>query len=375
VDTLAALAEAAGLEVHFSVSPDKITIHPEMLHPRSAGLAGCRIENGNRWRRLATAYAPSVIDHAAALLTGKATHRGHLFYATDTHWNRAGSALAVNQLVAVINGTAQSRDTATLAYTSSLLHTDVRNKMLLLSELEPEQTERVSLSVPAQPERKVAFIHDSFYQHAQRALHTVFPNSEFMHMDTAPHDYAAALLHPEKQLVIVNSVERSFFHRFETPFRTHVPEAIITRNMAAAERCDYQPAGEVLSRAVLRNLSRDADGYTAATADPQVVIALPDRGADCIGLTLTLGEPGLFEVFLPPLAGRPSRRSFESGRSFAVKLAGGTHRLRFMLPAHFQEHRLRIDPTDRNTRFSIDTFAFGSMIDIGNERVRRPSGY
>jgi hypothetical protein len=66
----AGLAEAAGVRLIVSISPDKSSIYPEML-PRGVLETRCKAENGERWRRLAREYAPGVLDHTPELMEGK----------------------------------------------------------------------------------------------------------------------------------------------------------------------------------------------------------------------------------------------------------------------------------------------------------------
>ena len=85
IDALTEMANAAGLAMVVSVSPDKSTIYPEKLLSTDRRYWNCKRENGRFWRRLAASEAPLVIDHAVPLLSARGSPDAtYTFTATRT---------------------------------------------------------------------------------------------------------------------------------------------------------------------------------------------------------------------------------------------------------------------------------------------------
>lgn len=97
VATMQMVGSAAGVELLFSVSPDKVVVHPEKLGLRAGKIAGCKLESAAAWRSYATESKSGLIDHLSAMRERDTSLQAYL--ATDTHWNDYGKVVAMRQLM------------------------------------------------------------------------------------------------------------------------------------------------------------------------------------------------------------------------------------------------------------------------------------
>lgn len=358
VDTLAALSEAAGLPLTFTISPDKVSVHPEKLHRRAESYVGCKLQNGRRWRQLAYQYAPGLVDHTAAILDSKDPHLNY-YFSTDTHWNSKGIELALAQLFTVVGGRAAAGSATSLHSMPRARRTDLRNNMLLLDDLE-ENANTVAIWKAKESSYAILFIHDSFYQQARKALAAAFPKADFYHIARDTDAYSDAIQKHSGALV-VNSVERVFFSRFRNDRVIGIGPAIIQRNMSKARFCHFGHHVNLGKSGIFHNIRRIGNSYQATSRDPIVIIPILGVSSNCLRIALEVPKDGVFELFFPPLEGRRHRANFEAGRSLSLPLAAGRHVLQFVLPSNRKKNILRIDPTSAATTFSILDVSFGSL--------------
>jgi SGNH hydrolase-like domain, acetyltransferase AlgX len=356
IDTMGALAAASGLPVLFTVSPDTVTIHPEKLGRRARAYAGCRMQNGNRWRQLASRFAPDLLDHATAILKPENPKVAY-YFATDTHWNSRGAALAVSQLASTLEGKEPSAP-ALYAGIPTENTTDMRNNMLLLGgpELDLEVT---AFPTPRQDVQPVMFLIDSFYGRARGELEKAFPGSKFYTLEDNEEEYSDELQGHTGQ-VVVNSVERSLFLRF-SDWNGALARAILKRNMMVARRCAYTQPVNVDTGVTLENLKHTGpSSFLAETADPNLIVPIPEH-ADCLRVTVEIPKPAVFEMYLPTIDGRDDPDQFADGRTVALDLPAGKSVLTFMLPNGRVGKELRIDPVNAPWPFKLEDVAFGAF--------------
>ena len=181
IDALTEMANAAGLAMVVSVSPDKATIYPEKLLPTDRRYWNCKRENGKLWRRIAASEAPLLIDHAVPLLSAKHKDpKRQLFFHGDTHWTPYGAALGLRQMLKALFPD-KPVDTARLAVTGmSSRRGDMRNGMLLEYGEEPVEKLDDGIANVVQDRAKTAILVDSFYGLISDQLARVFPNSELI---------------------------------------------------------------------------------------------------------------------------------------------------------------------------------------------------
>ncbi|MCE9623070.1 MAG: hypothetical protein K8R99_12065 [Actinomycetia bacterium] len=96
---LAEIIKASGREVLTMVAPDKSTVHPELL-PVGMAKRECFDEYTNElWSDMASAGIEGYVDLRAALKNESADSREPLYFRKDTHWDSAGSLVAVKAMV------------------------------------------------------------------------------------------------------------------------------------------------------------------------------------------------------------------------------------------------------------------------------------
>jgi len=362
VDLLQALGEASGLEIIFSVSPDKASVHPEMLHSRTNALVGCKLKSSDAWRKAAFVLAPRLVDHRQALLSELRMLRAagdarFIYYATDTHWNWHAAPPVIGDILNSMG--IDKTEQVVVHHDKRPIRTDLRNRMLLLDELEPNATDRIVVRRPSQTPGEVIFIHDSFYAKIKKELTAVFANARFFHIAKDQKAYYTALV-DHRGPVVVNSVERHFFDRFGDVDRTQLTSALLKRNSRAARLCTFR---RVSIEAPIINVTNavplGSGRFRAVDRNPQILMALPDEASNCVRLTLTLSKPSELQVYLPPRKGRIAQKTFEEGRSFAIGRTTGQQIIELVLPSDLKERVLRVDLGNGKTDFTIDALAYG----------------
>lgn len=364
IDMIQALAERAGLKVRFSVSPDKYSVYPEFVHPKAVGYVGCRGKNGERWRALAHELAPELVEHTSSLRLEKAARSTQdeaslLYYRTDTHWNTTVAPIIVDDIATAFGAKTNKLPTLSVVLGGKDSRTDLRNKMLLLDKLERVPARTMRLHQAPQHLSNILILHDSFYRKLKKQLTKALPGASFYHFGHGRKVFET-LIETTTYPVLINSVERSFFARFRGPFMARISRTILRRNMARAQACKFVDDGLNNKKIItVNNATVNGNTYTAINRDPQIILRRNATAFDCLRVKLKLTKMGAFEVFLPNRIGRKRKANFEAGRSFTLKLAAGTHDLKFILPHGLQTPMIRIDPTNVKSRFEIIDLNFG----------------
>jgi len=338
VDGMTDLAEAAGLQLVFAVSPDKSSIYPEKLHPLARIYWNCKAENGILWRGIAKSVAPRLLDHAEPILNYKLKDPSHLLYfPTDTHWTPIGSALARRQLVAALS----RRDPAGLPqpHTASLRHvrsTDLRDGMLLLGRtsvvngLDPTPEAQLAGLSRSLDLGTTVYLYDSFVGVFPNEYRALFPPAQFFQMN---EDYATALRTADT--TIVHPVERHFFHFLhDGGVLTPVFEAIVRRNREKAKNCTFGAASE----------PREDAGHFGGELGPRQPSNLGTRSWKATMPTAIAGQLPCIKIELLASADSLEIALPRNNRSFRLPLKPGMQTVTLVLPADVAERQLEIGP-------------------------------
>ena len=354
------VAEAAGIRLVLSVSPDKSTIYPEKLLPRTEAVWGCKPESSQAWRRVANLEAPRIVDHAPSLLAAKSADPGLLlYYPTDTHWTPYGAAIARRQLVAALSG----RPEATLPPPTfrdaafSRRRTDLLSLMLGIEREiavpEPDAASEAQLaSITRQIDLgSVVVVHDSFFDVVLRRYRELFPEATFVLIG---QEIGSAI--ETADTLIFNSVERIFFDKLGSAllpgsgpgtallaWNGEIGAAVLKRNQLAAQRCRFPNAEHSPVR--LANLAPNEATWVATGPDPQLVTSVPtvaSGAAPCLLVSIETSSPDTLEIFLPRRSA--SGPTFVAGRSIRIPLPPGEHVVRLALPSYLVGRSIRIDP-------------------------------
>jgi hypothetical protein len=376
VDVMTDLAAASGFRMFFSISPDKSVIYPEQLHPLARPYWYCKASSSALLRRLIKSEAPRVIDHAEALLLEKA-RRPHidLFFKTDTHWTPYGAAIAMRQMLsAVFSQNPAKLPLPRLSGTRASARTDLRNKMLLRTELESyEEIDgfvevALPLGGPAGGMPKVVVLADSFYDRFGRFLMKLIKGSEMYYFEEKDI-YPAAIAKTET--LVVNTIERAFPHRALTKGLTWdspLGQALLSRNSQAAESCgDYQHYPAESPVLGLFNIASHNDGWHATGLDPQIVVPIPARDDNqhtCLRIVVDVRAVSMLELFLPH--SRPVGYPFSAGRSILRGLVPGHQTIAFVLPDAALERSIRIDPGSGPADVIVKSIAIGTRPAFAN---------
>lgn len=358
LDTLSAIAAAGGLSLIFTVSPDKVSIHPEQLHWRAAAYVGCRLKNGQRWRKLASEYAPALVDHTTPILRAKKPNTLYHF-ATDSHWNANSVELAIKQLAAVLDGKAQTRSEKAVVHRQPMRNTDLRNRMLLLDVLEPDNG-TIEIQPHINDVRPIIFIRDSFYGIAHAALAKMYPKATHYRIGHDIDKYSTAISQ-QPGPVVVNTVERNLFGRFQSFHAAGIGSAVLKRNMSQAKLCKFSRGPPLRNVAAFSHLRFRGSQFEATGPNAQITLAVPAMRHTCLRVRLGLEKNAVFKLHLPPLRGRRYDAVFEDARSISLDLPAGNHDLRFILPDDRAIDLLGIDPTDTAMKFTLADVDFGFL--------------
>jgi|GEM_PF-3942825 len=342
IEAMRILAEAAGIRLIFSVSPDKSVVHPEKMGLYGSLAAGCKLTDAKRWRSMAKARGVDILDHLEPLAERAADTI--LYSPVGTHWNRYGRALAIRQLASFLEP-----DNKSIPYPEPTISKEKNDidllKMLRLdgnpTEYAPDDSWTKALREARIDDSGIMILHDSFYGVSRKYLSELLPLANM----ASYGDVSAALgvNRPYTSTLLINTVERDFFSRVlygAYGWKGALGEWLIERNRATAH-CQYE------RRAVssLRLMGMEAEGdMWRATADPQIMVDLASSGASvCLRARLRTDAPGMTELFLPFATDEGD--TFTYGMSIAFRNLNGTEReLEIVLPARFAGRTVRIDP-------------------------------
>jgi len=316
------IAQAAGIDMIVSISPDKSTIYPDALSPTIRGYWKCRIENIAALRRIIRREIPLVIDHADPLLAEKARNPDiPLYYATDTHWTPYGSATALRQLLASVYPNAEIPPVH-LSGSVQVKSTDLSRLLLLPMKEEavavkPLRAEDLGSAIRDPRALHTLIVHDSFYGSLEQQLRDLFSPSVVMRHIGEEDDLGADTMAADR--IIVNVVERTLLMRLarNLSWGDVLPSAIVQRNMRRAEGCGSFGATQT-----------DGTGQFGWT--DVAVRAAPAGRLPCIRLSLSVMKPTNLHLALPGRDGG----TFESGHAMALALEPGERTIAFVLPAY-----------------------------------------
>ena len=158
-ERLGALVRRSGRKVVVAIAPDKSTIYPEHL-PSPFTNEDCAAKGRDTlWSTLEAAREPSLLPLRAPLVAAKGEFDMPVFFRTDSHWNSAGSAVFVREVIDRV-GSAPLPESAIVVTGEAPMTGDLGN--LLGTPIE-----ETAISVEVRATRKllpgrVAFVHDSF---------------------------------------------------------------------------------------------------------------------------------------------------------------------------------------------------------------------
>lgn len=337
------MGQAGGIDMIFSISPDKSTIYPEMLSQQVRGYWRCRAQNVAALRRLIRQWAPAIIDHAEPILVERQRHpEVSLYDFGDTHWTPYGAALALRQLLertfpdapippALLSGATVSHDA------------DLPRLLLLrlddqLATLDPaSEAELAALNKDPAGYRTV-IVRDSFYEVIEDRLQAIFPNGRVLTFNFDRAVFGAEIARADR--LIVNVVERSLISRVtrgELIWSAPLAIEIAKRNMARAGAC-----GGVTKIATDERAGGGlADGTSASDNDAGFAIAFPAGSPGrlpCLRLTLVARKAGVLTIALPD----PDSGAFEAGHELKYPVAPNEQVVSLVLPDYVAGRRIRL---------------------------------
>ena len=326
------IGRAAGIDMVFSMSPDKSSIYPEALNSTVRGYWKCRSENVAALRRLIARELPDLIDHTEPLRAEKARHPDvPLYYRTDTHWTRYGGAIALRQLLAALYPDARIPPVRWSGVTAAR-ETDLAAMLLLPTEEQGPVADPLPARDLALPGDRAAIetliLHDSFYATIEPEIRDAFPDPVTMAIFNQTKRVRADGLSADR--VIINLVERKFLlDRDLLTWDEDVPIAILNRNMQRAQDCGaFKTAGAATDAEKPRNVAirTVVSGHLPCL---RLSVAVKKKRAD-------------LEIALPD----PETGVFETGRTLEHRIKRGTQTIAFVLPAYVAGASIEVSAGD-----------------------------
>ena len=352
VEAMRVVAEGAGIDLRFSVSPDKSVVHPEKLGSRTLAFAGCKLTNAARWRAIAKAQGSSIIDHLDALTALSRTPA--LYFATDTHWKEKAFAFVMKQLGEIYLGRALPAPTPS----KTTRQARVGDLMQMLRLENPELAEshrpiwppQASIGGVLSVTGRTLIVHDSFYGRMRSALPKLFP--ELATIAITQGDFTTAMATPPAH-ILVNSIERFFFSRLlqgRLSWQSGFGPALLRLNQESAH-CVYHPIPQGQWR--LKNLHKHDQSWRAER-DPHIIIPLPEHpgGRMCIRVRFRSSAPSMAQIFLPQQNALDSTYTAGYAINFPAKRDSQLRELSVVLPGRLSKRQLRIDPVVSNAELS-----------------------
>jgi hypothetical protein len=327
------VGRAAGIDMVFSMSPDKSVIYPEALSATVRGYWRCRAESGAALRRLIAQELPDLIDHTEALRAEKARHPDiPLYFVTDTHWTRYGGAVALRHLLESLYPDARIPPArwsgATVAGKTDL----ARMLLLPIEERGPVADPLLApdLELPRdRAEIETLIVHDSFYVRIKREILDAFPDPATMIIFNETSRVRAEGLSADR--LIINVVERKFLlDRDLMTWDEDIPVAIATRNMQRAQACGA--FGTV-------NAVTDSE---PPAAHEVAIRSVASGQLPCLRLSVTATERTDLVIALPD----PETGVFEPDRTLEHRLKPGTRTIAFILPGYTAGSRIQVSSKD-----------------------------
>lgn len=373
--TTVSMGRTVGVPITVSMSPNKSTLYPEKIHPRSAWLTECMVQNSTKLRTIMAARIPGFINHADAL--SPFIDQQKLYYHTDTHWTHLGAYYGLRQLTAAISNIPEERfplPTIRTDLNQTEKQTDLADIALLgmtepLLRVDKTAMQSIRTALKAHPEHFIV-LHDSFY--GSLRVPDFFPRSTALNRDARTNNkQLEILLREQKQKhIIINMIERSFvqrntYHFLANPLTLHV---LLEQNSERARQsCQFVKLNsderEKFISAV-RNMEQQSKSgeYRALTNDPRIILNFgkPAR-AQCLRFRITTAQPDKLKIFLPAFHGTRSDNQWEPGRVLTYDLAAGNNEISILLPRNIRGQEIRIDPVTTAGAFTLGEIALGSI--------------
>lgn len=341
------VGRAAGVDMVFSMSPDKSTIYADALSSTVRGYWKCRAESSAALRRLIAQELPDLIDHTGPLRAERARHPDiPLYYVTDTHWTPYGGEVALRQLLAALYPDAHIPPVRWSGATAGK-KTDLARLLLLQVEEQAPVAEPLLARDLALPRDRAAIktliVHDSFYLRIRPEILDAFPDPLTMLI----FDQSARLRDERLSAdrLIINVVERKFLlDRDLMTWDEDVPIAIMKRNMERAQACGAfdtaaVPAGEMSAPRAIA-IRPVASGH------------LP-----CLRLSVTAKTQATVVIALPD----PETGAFEPGRTLEHTVMPSTRTIAFVLPGYAAGPGVRISVVSADKAAAISEVAVGDV--------------
>jgi hypothetical protein len=334
--TLMDIAQASGLDMRVSISPNKSTIYPDSLHPLVRGYWRCRARNAAGLRRLFKKDVPGLIDHAEPLLAERTRHPGiPLYFTGDTHWTPYGGAIALRQLIAAIY---PDVDAPAPQLSGALITQKVDLASSLQWPVEEQVGEVATLpqAILDQLNRKSAglrtvILHDSFYNRIAPQVREVFPNAIIVRGGKDSAWYVAEIGAADR--LIVNIVERELVRAIrdgKLSWNAAIPAAVMARNVRLAEQC-----------ASFEAIGGDVGGVIA-------IRSVAPRRLPCLRISLTARTSTIVEIALPDA----SSGAFEPGHAIRYQVSPGSQTIGLILPDYTAGSRVRLERLGKQAAIS-----------------------
>jgi hypothetical protein len=336
------MAQASGLDLRVSLSPNKSTIYPDFLHPHIRGYWRCQAKNVAGVRELLKQHEPFVIDHAVPLLAERIRNPdASLYYTADTHWTPYGGAIALRQLLTAIYPALE-------VPAPRLSDGTVTQKMDLAGALQLPLEKQAGAVAPLPPEvldqlnrnsadMRTLITHDSFYARISAQVLAAFPNAIVIR-GTEDASWVRSQIAGADRL-IVNFVERGLVRAITDgalDWKAIIPSAIIARNQQAAEQCGSFEA--VDADAVESPADVDEDvGATIA------VRAVDRRHLPCVRISLIASAPTTITIALPAA----ESGAFPPEHLIKFRVQAGERRVALVLPHYVSGARIGLGIDDR----------------------------
>ncbi len=332
VRALRTVAAGAGIDLRFSISPDKSIVEQGMLGPQVRAISGCKSQTAEKWRSFNREVGAPVIDHLEEFRTLGGDQQ--LYFATDTHWNSRARSLALARLAKEYFGLSMvaPKQIGNAVYSSVRDLTTMLRMSFVEDDLTPADFDISPLLAEDNEESSALLIlHDSFYAGMAGQLMQLFPEALMVHLEHGDVDEAMAA-GPAR--ILINSVERSIFLRilsaslsWNSVFANH----LLRLN---AENADCK-------------LTEIASDTLGAGANQQVLIDLPaleNATKVCVRVSFFSDSQTGTQIFLPTNM-EETQNHYPTGLSvYFAKSKPGSRSILLALPGRYGGTRLRIDP-------------------------------
>jgi hypothetical protein len=347
------IAQASGLDLRVSLSPNKSTIYPEFLHPYVRGYWRCHAKNVVGIRDLLKQHAPFVIDHAVPLLAERIRNPdASLYYIADTHWTPYGGAIALRQLLTAIYP-ALEIPAPRLADGVVTQKMDLANVLQLPLEKQAGAVAPLPPMVLDQLNRNSADVrtlitYDSFYDRISSQVLAAFPNAVVIR---GAGDASVRSQIASADRLIVNFVERGLVRAITDgalDWKASIPTAIIARNQRVAEQCgSFEAVGDIESPA---DIGEDI-GVAIA------VRAVDRQHLPCLRISLVASAPTTITVALPDAASG----AFPPEHLIKFRVQAGEQRVGLVLPHHVSGARIGLGVDDGGETAALSAIEVGEI--------------